>query len=220
MLRDVLRRQGWLSHQPQALQDAVLANGREQRFPAGSTVFSVGDPPGGCYAILQGHLAVSIAPNQNGPTLAHVARQGTWYGEGAFLTRGPRRITLQAVVDCVLFHLPLDAMDRLAAEDPEWIRRFALILMSNIDLAIHAIDDLLIRDPSRRIAAVLVRCLGEGCGGTLSISQTELGRLTNTSRKVVNQTLDRFAQLGWIEKGYGRIEVIDPLGLRDHAQDS
>ncbi|MGI1664235.1 Crp/Fnr family transcriptional regulator [Palleronia sp. KMU-117] len=108
-------------------------------------------------------------------------------------------------------------MDRLTADDPEWIRRFALILMSNVDLSLHAIDDLLIRNPSRRIAAVLVRCLGDEGGGTLSISQTELGRLSNTSRKVVNRTLDRYAELGWINQGYGRIEVADATALRFHS---
>lgn len=220
MIRDVLRTRGWLSLQARDVQDAVLALGREQNVEAGRTVFSVGDPAGGCYAILRGQVAVSIAPGVHGPNIAHIARPGTWYGEGAFISRGPRRVSLQAVVDSVLFHLPLDVMDRLAAEDPEWTRRFAQMLMVNLDLALHAIDDLLIEDPSRRIAAVLLRCLGDEPSGTLSIAQAELGRLSNTSRKVVNRVLRSFAERGWVRQSYGRIEVCDPSAMQGHVRGS
>lgn len=218
MKRDILRNRGWLSLQPRAIQDAVLANGREQVFEPGTSVFSVGDPPGGCFALLQGQLAVSIAPNMRGPNLVHVARPGTWYGEGAYLTRGLRRVGLHPVVESTLFHLPLDAMDRLSAKDAEWTRRFAQMLMINLDLALHALDDLLIEDPSRRVAAVLVRCLGEEESGTLSISQAELGHLSNTSRKVVNRVLGSFVERGWLRQGYSKIEVTEVRALRDHAE--
>lgn len=219
MYRDVLRTRGWLSLQPLFVQDTILAHGRERRFSAGEVVFAVGDPPGGCYAIVSGQFAITIAPNANGPNLAHLAGTGRWYGEGGFFTRGPRRVGLQAVVESSLFHLPLTAMDQLAAEDAEWCRRFGMILMENLDLTLHVIDDLLLEDHSRRIAAVLARCLGEDEAGTLTIAQAELGRLSNVSRKVVNRILGEFAEKGWIAQRYGKIDVIDAHALRLHSQD-
>lgn len=218
MQREILRTKGWLSFQPGEVQDAILDNGREQVFEAGKTIFAVGDPPGGCYALLQGQLAVSIAPSDRGPNIAHVASPGTWYGEGACLSRGPRRISLQPVIQSTVFHLPLSAMDRLIAEDAEWIRRFAQMLLVNLDLALHAVDDLLIEEPSRRVAAVLVRCLGSERPAELALAQSELGRLSNVSRKVVNRILGTFAERGWIRQGYGKIEVADISALRAHAQ--
>lgn len=218
MHRQILRKFGWLAQQTRDVQDAIFSQGREQHFCAGKTVFSVGDPPGGCYAILSGQFSVTIAPNDHGPSVVHLARPGTWYGEGGFFAREPRRIGLQAVVDSTVFHLPLDAMDRLAAENPEWIRRFAQILVINLNLSLHSLDDLLIADPSRRIAAVLLRCLAENANGCLTISQSELGRLSNTSRKVVNRVLGAFATHGWLRQGYGKIELADPQALRSHMQ--
>ncbi|MDW4551003.1 Crp/Fnr family transcriptional regulator [Defluviimonas sp. D31] len=219
MIVDVLRTKGWLSLQCAAVQDAILSVGRAQTFEAGTTIFSVGDPAGGCYAIIEGQIAVTVSENPSGPKIAHLAQPGTWYGEGAFMTRGTRIVGLEAVVPSILFHLPLVAMDRLAAKDPEWIRRFAQMLMANTGLALQAVDDLLIKDPSRRVAAVLIRCIGwDAEHGSLNISQAELGHLSNVSRKVVNRLLGEYAQRGWLITSYNRIEVTNVRALAAHAQ--
>lgn len=220
MSREILRAHGWLSYQSRGIQDALLASGREQSFSPGTTIFSVGDPPGGCFALIRGQLTISIAPNSRGPSLAHVATPGAWYGEGAYLTRGERRVGLHVVIESRLFHVPLEAMDRLTAHDPEWMRRFGTILINNFHIALQALDDLLIEDASRRIAAVLARCLGSGAGRTLVLSQHELGLMSNASRKVVNQTLRSFAENGWLRPGYGRLEVLDMVSLHRYAHDA
>lgn len=218
MKTNILKHTGWLASYAQTFQDQLISSGFVQHFPAGSVIFEVGGPPGGCYAALTGQIAITIAPNESGPNIAHLARPGHWYGEGAFFTGGARRVGVQAVSDCDVFHLPLPAMQKLCAEDAEWTRRFACCLMKNLDLALHAIDDLLITDPRRRIAATLVRCLGDEPAGTIIISQTELGRLSNTSRKVVNRTLAEFEEEGWLSRKYGEIAASSVQSLRHFAQ--
>jgi len=219
MTRHVLKQWGWLSHLPAELQDTVLSAGRERQFDRGSAVFAVGDPPGGAYAIVEGEVAITIAPGPAGPHLVHLARPGLWIGEGAFFTRQPRRVGLEALSKSTLFHLPLDAMDRLTHSDPEWMRRFGQMLMLNVDLALHTIDDLLIPDPTRRVIAALVRCLGDREGGKLAISQSELGRMTNVSRKVVNRVVGTLANAGLVQQGYGQIEVLSTKALARFISD-
>lgn len=214
---DVLRSQGWLSQQPEAFATAVLQQGHLRRFANGARVFSVGDPAGGAYAIVSGVVAISIAPGATGPHLVHYGSPGWWFGEGGFLTGRPRMLGVDAIGDCQLFHLPLEAMERLAARDPANIRRFGQIAMVNIGLALTVIDGLLEPDPARRIAASLCRCLGAAPSGSVRISQAELGQISNVSRKVVNRVLREFGQRGWLSVGYGRIEVREARALRDFA---
>lgn len=211
---DILKSRGWLSRQPEAFQNDVLALGRVQRFRRGEMIYAVGDPPGGAYGILGGAISISIAPGAGGPHLVHQETPGWWFGEGCFLTGQPRRISLSAATDSVMFHLPLHAMERLAAEDPASTRRLAQIAMQNIDLCFRAIEDLLIPDPARRIAAVLLRCLGDDPRRTVRVSQAALGRISNTSRKVVNRTLGRFSADGLVRLGYAEIEILDIAALR------
>lgn len=209
-----LRKAGWLSSQPASFQDEVLRLGRIRRYEQGATVVSIGDPPGGLIALVEGALAVFIAPGDTGPHFAHLASPGCWFGEGGFFTGGPRRLTLEVTAESVVFHLPLDAMERLAAADPENMRRFGCIALQNIDLCLEAIDTLLIADPKRRIAATLLRCIGESATPRIAMSQSALGRSANASRKVVNRTLGELAEMGLIEPGYAQIVIRDVARLK------
>lgn len=213
----VLSRKGWLAGQPESFRASILGAGQPRHFAQGETIYTQGDDPGGIYGILEGSVAITIAPGHLGPQLAHLATPGAWFGEGAFLTGEPRRVGLEAASDCALFHVPLNAMERLAAADPANVRRFGQIAMLNIDIALQVIDDLLIRDSDRRIAAILLRSLGGRPDGGVHLTQEDLGRLANASRKVVNRALQRFAERGWVKPGYSTMEVIDPASLRSFA---
>lgn len=212
----VLLQRGWLSRQPDDFQTAVLALGRIRTYARGETIYALGSEPGGTFAVLTAPIAVLIAPDASGPFLAHLARPGDWFGEGAFLTGEPRRVGLEALTDCSLFHLPLDAMERLAASDPAATRRFAQIAMMNIDLSLSVIGELMIPDVSRRLAAFLLRATASGLT-PLPLTQAQVARMANTSRKVVNSVLSRFAAEGWVETGYAAVMVKDPEALHRYA---
>jgi CRP/FNR family cyclic AMP-dependent transcriptional regulator len=187
-----------------------------QQFERGAPVYHLGDPPGGIYGVAGGAVAVSIAPGETGPYLAHIGAVGTWIGEGPFLTGEPRRVDLVAASQCVLMNLPLHAMEQLA-EDPMAIRRFAQIAVNNLDLSLRVISDLMIARPERRIAAVLVRTAGRQAQRTIRVSQSELGRLANASRKLVNKALHQFVAAGWVEAGYSAITIRDAEALAQFA---
>jgi hypothetical protein len=75
----------------------------------------------------------------------------------------------------------------------------------------------MIPQPDRRIAAVLVRSAGVQDEPTVRVSQTELGRLANASRKLVNKALQQFAEAGWVVQHYGAIQIRDVQALGDFA---
>lgn len=213
----ILVERGWLSTQPRALQEAILERLRLEVFPPKTAVYLLGDPPGGIYGLIRGELAVTIAAGSSGPHLAHLAMPGSWFGEGPFITGKPRRVGLETLTDATLAHLPLREMERLAASNPEMIRAFAQIAMLNVDLALLTVEDLLIDTPARRVAAVLWRSAGGQPGRVIPITQAEIGRLSNTSRKYTIAALRQLTERGLIRQGYNRIEVIDPAELRRFA---
>lgn len=217
MGEQVLSRHGWLARQPKDFQRQVLAESQLQHFECGAPVYHLGDPPGGIYGVASGAVGISIAPGEGGPYLAHLGTAGYWIGEGPFLTGEPRRVELMAMSRCVLLNLPLHVMERMAAEDPMNIRRFAQIAISNVDLALRVIGDLMIAQPERRIAAVLVRSAGPQQKPMVRVSQAELGRMANASRKLVNKALHNFAGLRWVEPGYNAITIHDVQALGQFA---
>jgi len=214
MAEQVLSRQGWLARQPKAFQRLVFAESQLQQFESGASIYLQGDPPGGLYGLAAGAFGISIAPGDGGPYLAHLGAVGTWIGEGPFLTGEPRRVELAAATDCVVLNLPLHAMERMAADDSMAVRRFAQIAMSNLDLALNVVSDLMIAQPERRIAAVLLRSAGVQAEPLVRVSQADLGRLANASRKLVGKALRRFSESGWVETGYNAIKIRDARALK------
>jgi CRP/FNR family cyclic AMP-dependent transcriptional regulator len=208
----VVSRDGWLSLQPVPFRELVLERSVTQAYAAGEAVYHLGDPEGGIYGLVAGVLMVTAAPGTSMPRLIHVASPGLWTGEGPFLMGGPRRVALRAAVACRLLHLPLDVMEQMAAEDPAVFRKFGQIPFLNIELLLRVVRDLLIRDPDRRIAAVLLRATAGGLW-KLPLSQEAIGDMASASRKQVNFALGRFADSGWLVRGYRAVELVDAASM-------
>jgi CRP-like cAMP-binding protein len=97
------------------------------------------------------------------------------------------------------------------------IRRFAQIAIGNLDLALGVVADLMIGQPERRIAAVLIRSAGLQDERTVRLSQAELGRLANVSRKLVNRALQRFAAASMVLPRYGAVQILDMQALKQFS---
>jgi CRP-like cAMP-binding protein len=211
----VVSETGWLSLQPANFRAEVLRRCVVQHFAAGEALYHFGDPLGGIYGVVAGIMSVDSSPRHATPLLMHLGIPGTWTGEGCFFSRQPRRIELRAVVDSCMMHLPLEAMDQIAARDPNSVRNFAQILMMNVDTLLRIVHDLQQRDASRRIASVLWRISPDG--KAIPLSQTEIGTMANASRKQVNAALQRFEAEGWVKNSYRSIILTKVAELRRHA---
>ena len=218
---DIVSREGWLSFTPAPFRRVVLDRCKLQEFKAGATIYSVGDPPGGMFGLVAGSLALSIAPGESGPYVAHFARPGTWFGEAAAFTEQPRRIGLAVTRDSELLHLSLHAIREIVAADPGAWRFFGLAAIAHYDVAIGAADDLLIRDHVKRSIAVLLR-LG-GCryltppGAApieVDVSQEDFAAMTNLARTTAGTVLRNLEASGHVEAAYRRVRILAPDALR------
>ncbi len=219
--QDIVSRQGWLSYTPPPFRQAVLDRCKLQKFAAGATIYSVGDPPGGMYGLVAGSFALSIAPGERGPYVAHFGRAGTWFGEGAAFTEQPRRIGLAVTRDSEVLHLPLPAIREIVAADPGAWRFFGLAAIAHNDVAIGVGDDLLIRDHVKRSVAVLLRLGGcryrtpeDGRPIEVDVSQEDFAAMTNLARTTAGTTLRDLEAAGHIEVSYRRVRILAPDALR------
>jgi CRP/FNR family cyclic AMP-dependent transcriptional regulator len=217
----IVSREGWLAFAPPPFRKTVLDRCKLEAFKAGATIYSVGDAPGGMYGLVRGSFALSIAPGERGPYMAHFARPGTWFGEAAAFTEQPRRISLSVTRDSKVLHLPLHAIHEIVAEDPGAWRFFGLAAIAHYDVAIRAADDLLIRDHFKRSIAVLLR-LG-GCrlvtppGATpieVDVSQEDFAAMTNVARTTAGTVLRTLEASGHVKVYYRRVQILAPDALR------
>lgn len=208
---------GWLTLVPESFRAEVLRRSLLLRFPAGEPVFHLGDPAGGIYGLVSGTVSVSIAPAGETPRLILLGVPGHWTGEACFLTRKPRRGDLRAAVETTMLHLPLEAMDQMAARDPQVIHYISLILMMSVEFLLRIIHDLQRPNADRRIASVLQRTTWIG-DVPIPLTQTDVGIMANASRKQVNAALKRFSEAGWLETSYRSVSITNVAALRRFAE--
>lgn len=213
----IMCQNGWLARMPEAFRTQLLQNALLLKFEPGQVIFRPGDPIGGIYGLVAGSVSVNTAPLEHTPQLIHIAVPGGWTGEDSFMTRQPRRIELSALTKALVMHVPLEAMEKMAAADPNNIRAFGVISILSADKLLRIVHDLQKKSVSSRIASVLHRVSWDA-DIPLSVSQENLGILTNTSRKQVNSVLQRFVKFGWIDIGYRSIAIKNPEALKRHAE--
>jgi len=214
-------RHGWLRQMPAAFSAAVLERSVLQEFEAGASIYAAGDGPGGMYGLVSGGISVAIAPGERGPYFAHFFGPGDWFGEGPAVSGRPRIVGLTVSRRTELFHLSLRAIDDILRDDPTSWRHFATLVLVKLELALGALDDLMIRDSAQRLVAVLLR-LG-GCRGPtpsrmpphiIHVSQEDFAAMANVSRSTANAIVRRLEAAGQVSQSYRQIELLAPEALR------
>jgi CRP-like cAMP-binding protein len=217
-----MRRVGWLSRQPRAFQDQVLALSELRHFPQGATIYNIGDIALDIWGLVEGELSVFLAPEASAPFLVHVAKPGWWMGDTALISGTPRRAELMAREESWLLRLSKQSIDQLAKTDSETWRRLALISIGHLDHALSIIAGLTDRDSRARVAIALRRLASlsdknSSSRATIHVSHAELGEMVHLTRNALAPILKEFESLGLIRHRYRIIEIPDISALDRYA---
>jgi CRP-like cAMP-binding protein len=208
---------GWLALVPSKFRSEILTHSMLIQLARGEALYRVGDPAGGIYGLVNGTVSIGLAPASHEPRLILLGIPSYWTGEACFLTRKPRRGEVRAVLETTMLHVPLEALDRLAANDPTTSHHIAQILMMSVEILLQVIHDLQKPNAQCRIASVLQRTTRIG-NVPIPLTQSELGVMANASRKQVNAALKRFTEAGWLTNTYRSITIANLDALRSFAE--
>ena len=224
--RSYLKQHGWLANTPSAFADALLARCTFGTAERGQCPYQLGNPTDGLRGIVSGGFAFEIAPHERGPHLAHIFRPGFWFGELELFAGVPKIAMITATRPSVFLHLDQQAFTDLVTENPGAWRWIGLLASQHLELALGVIDDGSLREPGRRIAALLLRLADvRNCDNPhdprpeLDITQSDLAHLATVSRATIVAHLDELEQLGLIARSYGRLTLVDPAALRARVVD-
>ncbi|MDO9707182.1 Crp/Fnr family transcriptional regulator [Paracraurococcus lichenis] len=218
----ILVSRGWLAEQPASVQAEVLRRGDLAPFAKGDWLHRVGDGPGPFYGVVAGSFGTYVGGPQRGPDLTHILRVGWWFGEGPTLGGQARLLGVRAMEESFAWRVPLEAARDLV-RDPLAAQSVGRISVDAMRIAAVNVSDLLIRRTDRRVAAVLLRAAGaieRGVmrpTGDVRLTQGNLAQMANASRDVVNRTLARLEDSGFVRLGYNRVAVLQPEAVAEFA---
>lgn len=224
--RKVAAASPWLAKAPASFRDAVLARCYQRHYEDGEFIQSAIDDAGGLYGIVRGTVRLMLTAVDHGPYCGHLLGVGSWAGEGPAIAGGTRLVSLVSSGESTLLWLSRPAITEIAALDDGHWRHFVALMSANLDLALGAIADLMLRDHRKRLIASLLRVAGrrsESPPGdppvTVPLTQSELATMANVTRTTAGATLRALERAGWLTVAYGRVTLLASERLRESIAD-
>jgi CRP-like cAMP-binding protein len=178
---------------------------REDRYPAGTTLFRMGDAPARVGIIRRG--AVEVSRHLNGRRVVlQILRPGDGIGDVGVFLRMTAPYDGLAVEDTVILSMDSVRFHRLLEERPRLARRWLLAVSGRLVSYQTRLMEVLAGGLDAQIASVLVR---HAEYGVVRLSQSNIAELVGGSRSSVNRVLKRFEEEQLVRVCYGQIEVVD-----------
>jgi len=175
-------------------------------------VFSQGDPAECIFYLLKGRVKISVASTDGKEATIRLVSADDFFGEKAMAAEpGLRVTTATAMTACTALKITRPEFLRVMREEPSFSNLFSSFLLAcNLKTQADLVDQLFNR-AERRLARVLL-LLAEYSQPSaeetliLPISQEALANMIGSTRPRVNEFMNRFRKLGFIEYN-GRIRV-------------
>lgn len=186
-----------------------------RKFATGQLIQQRGDDADGFWLIESGSVAVGqFLPDGEFRGVALLG-PGDSYGELALFSGRPRVVDAVARKATEARFVRGAAFEAALAENPVAMRQLLGAISRQLQELLDIVAGIRRGTAASRIAGMLVNLAG-GVEGPimLSVTQQELAELLGLTRATVNSALGDLARGGLIERGYGKLTVLDPAALR------
>lgn len=163
---------------------------------------------------------MNLATNESAHRFGHLIGPGFWFGEFELLTGHPRLVEMQAVTKCKLQRFSKGGIEKLAVAEPELWKWIGILSAQHTVLALSAADDLMIKKPLQRTAALLLRLSGNRAShpaglprDVILVQQQELSEALNLSRSSVGAILRKMENEGVLSFEYRKIRILNCSAL-------
>lgn len=201
-----------LGRLPRDVSFKLLAGKRTLRLREGMTLFERGDIGDGCYWLLQGVVAVTVASASGDERILALLGPNAIIGELAMLDGLPRSASVRALRDCELAFVSRVAFTELLHRHPELYEGIVTTLAARLrqsDEDMAASSFLTVRARVARALLQFARYLGEDAGSgrvqiRYRVTQNDLAAMAGVARESVSRTLGVWRRRNVLEGAGGR----------------
>jgi CRP-like cAMP-binding protein len=187
-----------------------------KRFPQGTTIFAEGAPSGSIYVLESGLVKLISLSEKGQETTLHILKPGDVFGE-LLLSQEKRAFTAIVVEDALVTMIPREDFLKLLSRAPDVALNFIRVLSKRLAKVEKGLAESSHTWSYHRLAKVLLH-LSEQYGeevstGTLiklRLTHEDLANLIGTTRETVTTQLNRFSQMGLLNRRARQIIVTRP----------
>jgi CRP/FNR family transcriptional regulator, cyclic AMP receptor protein len=205
-------------------QHALMALGRDKKYPPGATICVEGDPATHVFVLLDGWVKILCVTDDGHENVIALSGSGDIVGETAGHTTGHRNATIEAIDTVRALIVGHDRFSAFLDTHPGAGRAYRRIMTQRWSAAGMMLRRRGVTSGGQRLAGLLLDLAGRhgsradgSIEVSLPLSQEELASLAGTSRATVTRALRNWRKRGFVRTGQRRITIIDPRGLQKVA---
>ena len=204
-------------------RDHILERCHRRTYDRGQEVVGEGDPGHSLYLITAGRLEI-LGRDLDGHVLIFtLMKAGEMAGEGALLSPDEvRTATMQAFEPTTLSVLGRADFDDIRKRRPSFDRYLTNVLAGQVRRLsaqlVQAMHTDGLERAFHRLAWLCEHFEIDADGDEIPLSQEKLAQLTGVGRGLANETLGQLREAGLIDTKYGKIVVLDAVGLRERLR--
>jgi len=187
--------------------DALTRMGLRKKtlhYKKDQTVYTQGDAANDIFYLERGKVKITIASRVGKEAVLALLAENNFFGEGCLTGQRLRLSTATAISDCTVVSLDKKIMRQAMRTESAFSDRFISHLLARNQRIEEDLVDQLFNSSEKRLARILLLLANFGKQGRLEpvlpkISQTTLAEMVGTTRPRVNQFMNKFRKLGFID---------------------
>ncbi len=215
----------WFVHLPDEAITSLVESSRWRHYPKSTLVHAKGDESTGVFCIVFGRLRASHTTQQGQEVILTDFEPGFWFGELGLNDSGTRTHDVFAKEDTAILFIPRATLLSVGEKWPQLYKGLFQELVNRTRLIYDLLDISHQGIPLKtRLAFRLLNLLKihgqespEGIILEIELTQSDLARLCNSSRQLINQTLKLWAKQGILHYKRKNITILDLAALQSEA---
>lgn len=191
--------------------EQLVSYARTRRVPAGTTLFSKGDPGTELFAVSAGTVKISVPAPDGREAMFNLLHPGEIFGEIALLDGRPRTADAMAMTDCELTVIERRDFLAFVHSEPNVALQLIALLCERLRIASEHYEEVVFLDLPTRLARILLQLADQTEAGAaepkLKITQREISQMLGSTRESVNKQLRAWSKRGVIALERGGIVV-------------
>jgi CRP/FNR family cyclic AMP-dependent transcriptional regulator len=189
--------------------------GIASKFADHQIIFAQGDPADALFYVVNGSVKVTINSEFGKEAVIAILGSGDFFGEGCLDRHLPQNATIVTTSDCEIARFDRSVVNSALSDDHEFSKLFLGFLLDRNQKLTADLIDQLFNSSEKRLARILLTLANSELGAqsnfiTIPMNQELLAQMVGTTRSRINQFMNKFRKLGYINYN-GKIEVHNSL---------
>jgi CRP/FNR family cyclic AMP-dependent transcriptional regulator len=208
---------GWLSEEPESFRRWVAEFGVWRNFRPGQFIYIAGAESDGLYGLAEGTIELTFPLVAGEPVGLYLAQKGFWIGDNASLSGRPRLVSMVALSECRMLHVPYRAIMALLQEKPGYWQSFYHLASINVTTALNLLAEALSLSVRARVCRRLLDL--SSSEPNIHASQEQLCKSLGVARSAISVVLRGLVAENAIKSGYREIQILDRAVLERYRDE-